>query len=73
MDRKMSKTAAEKQAKSESSMYRQGSGWIVSTWDESVRCNQLSPEMPHSNARTVLSDWRTRRAEHLIELGEVEV
>ena len=58
----MSIPSAAKQASSESSMYRQGSGWIVSTWDPKVRCNRLSQELAYGYARCTLAAWRVERA-----------
>lgn len=54
-----SKTAAKRQAHRESSIYRQGSGWIVSTFDPAI---VTSNELTHSVAKTFLADWRRDRA-----------
>lgn len=37
------------------SIYRQGRGWIVSTWSEQYRASELSHEMPWPMARAALS------------------
>lgn len=66
----ISKTAAKRQAHQESSMYRQGGGWIVSTWSDSYRLNILSNKLPHGVAARQLADWRIERAAHL--RGQVE-
>ncbi len=63
-----SRAAAKRQAHQESSMYKQGSGWVVSTWDESVRAKRLTDELSFSEARQRLADWRRNRAMEL--LGE---
>jgi hypothetical protein len=62
----MSRTAARQQAVKESSMYRQGSGWIVSTWDEAKGAYWLSHELPHGEARQRLADWREDRVSALL-------
>lgn len=66
----LSKSAAKAQAHRESHMYRQGNGYIVSTWDDGYGCSVVSHEMPHSNARTALADWRVRRTRVLQGLEE---
>ncbi len=53
-----SKGEAIRQARREVTMYQQGSGWIVSAWDEAVGCNRLSGEMTHPHARQSVSDGR---------------
>lgn len=62
----MTKTAAAEQAASESSMYRQGNGWIVSIWDEKVRCNRTSEERPYQVARQNIADYRRERIAELM-------
>ena len=57
-----SKSAALAAACSNISMYRQGSGWIVSSWDPSVSAHRLSHEMPHSTARQAVADGRLLEA-----------
>lgn len=65
-----SRTAAKRQAHQESHMYRQGSGWIVSTWSDEHRCNVIDQEAPWPVARQALADWRrSRTAELLGEMG----
>ena len=61
----LSRTAAKRQAHRESCMYRQGSGWIVSIWDPTVRCNRVTGEMAYFSARHDLAAWRRRRAQQL--------
>lgn len=61
----MRRTAAIEQARRESSMYRQGAGWIVSTWDEGYRANVLTCEIPYWTARTYLKEWRANRVTEL--------
>ena len=39
-------------------MYRQGGGWIVSTWSDHDGLNVLSEELPFFVARQGLADWR---------------
>lgn len=39
-------------------MYQQGSGWIVSAWDEEVGCNRTSGEISHPQARQRVTDGR---------------
>lgn len=63
----MTKTAAQKQAREESSMYRQGSGWIISTWDTEYKAYYLSGETPYFTARAQLADWRKHRVAELME------
>ena len=62
----MSKTGAKRQASAESGMYRQGSGWIVSTYDPQVGCYREGEELPYFSARQVLKDWRTDRVSELL-------
>lgn len=62
----MSRSAAKRQAHSESHMYKQGSGWVVVTYDPQLKCSRTSYEAPYSIARQSLADWRKRRAEQLI-------
>ena len=57
---------ARRQAHSESSLYRQGAGWIVSTWDERYSLHTLSHEQPYAIARQALADWRDRRTAELL-------
>lgn len=35
-------------------MYRQGSGWIVCTWDNGYGCYTTSNEMPYFMARAIV-------------------
>ncbi len=66
-------TSATKQAHDESHMYRQGDGWIVSTWDEDMRLNYLSGEDPWDQARTHLTEWcQDRVVELLGKAGELD-
>jgi len=68
---KTTKTAAMKQAKSESCMYRQGAGWIVSTWSALYRAGVLTNEVGYYVARSTLAEWRAARADALItDTGE---
>jgi hypothetical protein len=62
LDQTISRTAAKRQAHSESHMYRQGSAWIVSTWSDAYQCNELARELPWPVARQRLADWRRDRA-----------
>lgn len=63
----MTKTAAMKQAKSESSMYYQGRGsWVVSTWDETAGAYRVDNGSPHAKARESLTVWRAQRAAELV-------
>ena len=52
------KTEAIRQARKAVTIHRQGSGWIVSAWDEDVGCNRTSGEMTHSEARQSAADGR---------------
>jgi len=61
----LSRTGAKQTAHRESHMYRQGRGWIVSTWDECVQCHRLSHELPFFEARQQLAEWRQQRAAYL--------
>ena len=49
-------------------MHRQGSGWVVSTYDPAVGCNRVSGEQTHSMARSHLSLWRLGRVLRLLGL-----
>lgn len=60
-----SRSAAKRQAHRESHMYRQGSRWVVSTWDYKARCNRVTEEREWSHARQSLADWRKRRVAEL--------
>ncbi len=53
-----SKREAIRQARKAVTMYRQGSGWIVSAWDEDAGCNRTTGEMAHPQARQSVSDGR---------------
>lgn len=64
----MTKTEAKRQAHKESHMYRQGSGWVVSTWSDTMRLNVVSSELAYLAARNKLSDWRKYRT-HLLLVG----
>jgi len=64
----LSRTAAKRRAHKESHMYRQGAGWIVSTWSDHDGLNVLSEELPFFVARQGLADWRRERTAEL--LGE---
>lgn len=64
--RTTSRTAAKRQAHQESSMYRQGSGWIVSTWDDGVSCHRVTGELPYRIASTRLAEWRRDRKLQLL-------
>ena len=35
-------------------MYQQGAGWIVRSWDERVQCYRLSHEVPYWWARSAV-------------------
>ncbi len=58
----MTNATARKRAASESAMWRQGRGWVVSVWDDERRTHYVSGAMPHGKAREVLAEWRARRA-----------
>lgn len=62
---KISKTAAIKRARAESSMHRQGSGWVVVTYEPERRVWHESSETPFFLARTHLTEWRAFRAAEL--------
>ena len=62
----MTKTAAIKQAKSESTMYRQGAGWVVSVYDDTRGAWRLSGEADFWRARTRLRLYRAERALELL-------
>jgi hypothetical protein len=49
-------------------MSRQGSGWVVSTYDPAVRCQRVSGEQTFWAARSGLSLWRLGRALTLLGL-----
>jgi len=66
----LSRSAAKAQAHRESHMYRQGRGWIVSTWDDAVGCHRVSGEETFQVARQSLADWRARRAAFLAGLEQ---
>lgn len=57
-----SKREAIRKARLAITMYRQGSGWVVSAWDEGAGCNRLSRELPHPQARQKVTDWRLAAA-----------
>lgn len=62
----MTTSQAINQARGESSMYRQGCGWILSTWSEHHRASWLSQEMDYWRARQGLKEWRVDRALQLL-------
>lgn len=43
-------------------MYRQGQGWIVSSWDERVNCYRLSGELSYWQARQQMGEGNCRHA-----------
>ena len=57
---------AERQARAESTMYRQGAGWIVSTYDPRIGCSRVSEEVPYLRALSRLRDWRQGRKIELL-------
>lgn len=36
-------------------MYKQGNGWVVSSWSNDVGCYRVSHEMPYTQARAIVS------------------
>lgn len=65
--------SATEQARSESTIYGQGTGWVVSTYDEQMRLHYTAHEAPWRIARSNLSRWRQERiVELLARAGEVE-
>lgn len=60
------KTDAMKQATEDVTMYRQGGGWVVSTYDPKVNAKRVSHEMPYSLAREHLTRARAERAVELM-------
>lgn len=62
----MSRSAAARIARRESSMYRQGSGWVVSKWDPYYKAFRLHSEMSRSAALTSLRDFRAHRIAQLL-------
>jgi hypothetical protein len=67
---RVSRTAARRQAHSESHMFRHRPNWIVSTWSDEYRSNVLSRAMPYLDARQALADWRRSRTLELLGEGE---
>jgi hypothetical protein len=65
---RISKAAAKSQAHRESHMYRQGSGHIVSTWDDGYGCNVTSNELPYHVARRAVAEYRRNRVAQLLGL-----
>lgn len=63
---RISKTAAKAQAHRESHMYRQGSGCIVSTWDDGYGCNVTSALLPYHVARRAVAEYRRTRTAQLL-------
>jgi len=55
-----------------STMYRQGSGWIVSTWSEYHGCYQLSHELPYETARAAVGAENCRHHETCTLAGHVD-
>lgn len=62
----MTKRAATQQAAAEITMYRQGSGWIVSQYDERVGCKRTSGEQSFWMARVDVRDSRAARVAQLL-------
>jgi hypothetical protein len=65
----MTPTAAKKQARRESTMYRQGRGWVRSVYDPEYGCNRVSHEQDWATVRQSLADWRRRRVLELTREG----
>ena len=61
----MTKTAATKQAKSESGIFRAGSNWIMYTYHPSIKMHTHSDPTYHADAQYKLRQWRERRIEVL--------
>lgn len=59
--RALTKSAARSQAHRESHMYRQGPGYIVSTWDDFYGCRMTSECLSFQVARHTLAEWRRTR------------
>lgn len=55
----------DRQARSESSIYRQGPGWTISLRDEATGYSELTDNLPWPRARQALADWRQARAQQL--------
>ena len=62
-----SQTAAIAAGTANSRMYRQGDGWIVSRYDDSVKAWRTTQEKPYALARQHLADNRVGDA--LVALG----
>jgi hypothetical protein len=62
----MTKTQAIKRARSEIHMDRQGSGWVVSVYDDSVRSVRVSEEKDYWHARGEVSRKRAQLIEDLV-------
>jgi len=62
----MTKTAAIKQARSESHMYGQGRQYIISTWDEECHAWREGYARDYYRARSDLARWRIDRARELL-------
>jgi hypothetical protein len=61
----MTKTAATKQVRSEMHWYRQGSGWVLSTYSPHYGCHETSQEMPWS---VLVWARKTHREQRIAEL-----
>ena len=63
----LSKAAAMRQARNESHMRRQGTGWCITTWDEDVKMwREGCSEHHFLAAQTYLREWREERAAELM-------
>lgn len=54
------------QARRESSMHRQGRGWIVTTYSHHYGAWESGREQTYASARQALADWRVARAAELV-------
>lgn len=62
----MTKTSAIKQARDESSMYRFGDGWVLTTWDGDCRAWREGHARPFDTAQADLLEWRFDRVMELL-------
>jgi hypothetical protein len=64
--RKLTKEQAEKIAQLTSSIFPQGSSWVLKEWDLEKGIEKLTRGLSHKNAKRKLKNWRKERVEELL-------
>ena len=65
-ERKLSKEQAEKISQITSSIFPQGSSWVMKEWDLEKGTEKLTRGLSHKSARKKLKNWRREKIEELL-------